>query len=298
MADGDNDRCGICHPMIWLWLILIASAVVALFVWQLIVAEGTYLGPRMVAWTYDCFARRYDSVKQFDAVEESRFVARPLLAGLMGRQRPLVLDVATGTGRVPQALLRERFDGRIVGLDLSRGMLRQARAKLESDLAQVDLIWQDARHLPFDEGVFDAVVCLESLEFLPQPQRALAEMIRVLAPSGLLLVTNRVGREARLLPRRAIPRQRLAAVLASFPLKDLEVWPWQVNYDLVLARKLGPTCSGRRERATLPDLLRCPGCDGRLESEGKGLACQVCARLYPIRDGIICLAGPIGQYRS
>ena len=116
--------------------------------------------------------------------------------GWPGVDRPLLLDVATGTGRVPLALLRNRFaatGGRIVGLDLSWGMLRQARAKLQDYDRWVDLVWQDASHLPFDDGTFDAVTCMEALEFLPRPREALAEMVRVLAPGGLLAVTNRVG---------------------------------------------------------------------------------------------------------
>jgi ubiquinone/menaquinone biosynthesis C-methylase UbiE len=225
--------------MIWLWLGLACAAVVALVYWQLIVAEGTYLGPRVVAWTYDWVARRYDAIKQFDPRDENWFVAGPVMRELWGLDQPLVLDVATGTGRLPLALLHNRFRGQIVGLDLSRGMLRQARAKLQPYGDQVSLIWQDASRLPFADGTFDAVTCLESLEFMPRPLEALAEMVRVLGPGGLLFVTNRVGREARLLPGRAISRPRFEQVLASFLLCGVDVRRWQVSYDLAMARKAG-----------------------------------------------------------
>jgi ubiquinone/menaquinone biosynthesis C-methylase UbiE/uncharacterized protein YbaR (Trm112 family) len=268
-------------------------ALTALVYWQLVIAEGTYLGPRVVAWTYDWVARRYDAIKQFEPRNESWYVARPLLQTLAGTKQPLILDVATGTGRLPLALLRDRFaatGGRIVGLDLSRGMLRQARAKLAPYQDWASLVWQDASDLPFDSGTFDAVTCLESLEFLPKPQEALAEMVRVLAPGGVLFVTNRVGREAKLLPRRAIPRERFTDVLAAFGLREVTVRPWQVNYDLAMARKGDPPEPEARGETDLTLLLRCPVCGGALQRGVSGLNCRGCVRNYPIREGIVHMA--------
>ena len=218
--------------MNWLWLALAITGLVglaALAYWQLIVAEGAYLGPRVVAWTYDLVASRYDAIKRFEPGDERWFVAGPLLRGLVGIERPLVLDVATGTGRLPLALLRERFRGQIVGLDISPGMLRQARRKLRSYGDQVCLICEDASHLPFEDNTFDAVTCMESLEFMPRPLEVLSEMVRVLAPGGVLLLTNRVGVEARLLPRRAIPRPAFQRILDDYPLSQFEVRPWCTN---------------------------------------------------------------------
>lgn len=280
--------------MNWLGVALGAVGIVvlaALFYWQLIVAEGTYLGPRAVAWTYDWVASRYDAIKQFEPRDESWFVARPLLHRLANIERPLVLDVATGTGRLPLALLRNHFGGQIVGLDLSKGMLRQARGKLDPFGDRVLLIRQDASELPFEDGAFDAVACLESLEFLPRPRESLAEMVRVLAPGGVLFFSNRVGREARLLPGRAMSRSVFEQVLSAFPLRDVDVRRWQTSYDLAIARKEGiPEVEGRGD-VVLDSLLRCPTCKGDLRQVAPGLSCSVCERIYPVRQGIVHLAG-------
>jgi ubiquinone/menaquinone biosynthesis C-methylase UbiE len=228
--------------MIWWRIGLVTAGVLALAAlayWQLIIAEGAYLGPRVVAKTYDWVASRYDAIKQFDARDESWFVAGPVLQGLRGIEQPLLLDVATGTGRLPLDLLREQFSGRIIGLDLSRGMLARAQAKLLPYRDQVKLIWDDASRLPFADNTFDAVACLESLEFMPCPLDVLEEMVRVLAPGGLLFLTNRVGWEARLLPGRAVSRKRFKGMLSDLTLRDVEVRPWQVDYDLALAYKTG-----------------------------------------------------------
>jgi ubiquinone/menaquinone biosynthesis C-methylase UbiE len=279
--------------MSW-WGIGLAAAglavLLALVYWQMIIAEGTYLGARMVAWTYDIVASRYDAIKQFKPQNESWFVAAPLLRELIGVEHPLVLDVATGTGRLPLALLRERFRGQIVALDFSRGMLRQAKRKLAAYSDQVSLLWQDASDLPFSDGAFDAVTCLESLEFMPNPREALAEMVRVLAPGGVLFVTNRVGHEARLLPGRAIPRPEFERVLAGQPLSDYRVQRWQVNYDQAIARKAGQRVVGGRQGTDLASLLRCPACGGSVGRGGMAYSCQDCRATYPIREGMVLLA--------
>jgi ubiquinone/menaquinone biosynthesis C-methylase UbiE/uncharacterized protein YbaR (Trm112 family) len=279
--------------MTWLWVALALAGLAclaALAYWQLIIAEGAYLGPRVVAWTYDLVATRYDAIKHFKPQDESWFVAGPLMRGLVGIERPLVLDVATGTGRLPLALLRERFRGQIIGLDLSPGMLRQARRKLRAYGNQVCLVRQDASRLPFEDNTFDAVTCMESLEFMPQPPVTLAEMVRVLAPGGVLLLTNRVGYEAKMLPGRAIPRPRFQRLLDDQPLSEFEVRPWQMNYDLAVARKAGPRAEDAREGVEAISLLRCPNCGGLLRPGLAARACSACAQSYPIRDGILDLA--------
>lgn len=98
---------------------------------------------------------------------------------------------------------------------------------------------QRADRLAFADGTFDAVTCLEALEFMPDPRKAIAEMVRVLKPGGVLLVSNRVGWEARFLPGRCCGRGRMEKVLATHPLRDIHTQLWQVHYDLIWARKGG-----------------------------------------------------------
>ena len=288
--------------MVWVALILGIVLLGLLLYWQLVIAEGTYLGPRVVALLYDWSAHLYEHIKQYSAGDEQWFLGLPLARALELIPTPLVLDVATGTGRLPRALLRQSpFKGRVIGLDLSRRMLREAVRRTAQFADRLTYIWQDARQLPFDDDTFDAVTCLEALEFTPDPREVLAELVRVLRPGGVLLVTNRVGRDAKLLPGRAFPRDEFEQMLSEFPLEEIKVQPWQMDYDLAWAVKIGkPRGGGVRP---LPEILRCPACGSRLNRETadgadvgyprhpQAFRCTGCPRTYPIaEDGVIEMA--------
>lgn len=276
----------------WLAVALGGVLLAGLFYWQIKLAEGAYLGKRTVVWLYDRYAPRYDQIKGFHEGNEAYFLGQPLARALLSVPIPLVLDVATGTGRLPLVLLRQpAFRGRIVGLELSRRMIALAATKLVDWRDRLTLIWQDAQMLPFPDDAFDAVTCLETLEFLPDASAALVEMVRVLRPGGLLLTTNRVGPVARFLPGRALGREDFVAWLGAHSLTDVQVVAWQVDYDLAWARK--PGRSTQAAPATLPELLRCPRCTGHPLARREGaFRCPGCGRIYPVAaDGVVEMAG-------
>ncbi len=223
--------------------VVIAAALAGLIAWwQLAVAEGAYLGRRVVAFLYDRYARRYDHVKQFDSTSDAVMLALPILEYLRTmssrRAETRVLDVATGTGRLPAALLAQpAFRGRIVAPDISPKMLAQAQAKLSGYADRVAWMRHDAQRLPFKDASFDVVTCLEAIEFFPRPFEAVAELARVLKPGGLLMVSNRVGPDAWKLPGRTMPSAEFAALLGRLGLAGVAIRRWLVDYDLLLAER-------------------------------------------------------------
>lgn len=232
----------------------LALAVFLLLRWLLVTTEGVFLGRRVVVWLYDLTAARYDDIKQFDPDSESAFVIWPLRRRLK-RPSPIVLDVATGTGRLPYFLLQEpSFHGRVIGLDASIKMLRGAQAKLQPFGDRVALVRQSAEDLPFASGSCDAVTCLEALEFLPDDVAALHEMVRVLMPGGVLLVTRRCGPEARFFLDRDRTREEFEALLAGLGLTDIIIQPWQLEYDLVWSVK--PTGAIGAQTSAQPSAVR------------------------------------------
>jgi SAM-dependent methyltransferase len=222
-----------------MWIALFLLLLVGFLIyWLLVLSEGVYLGRRAVIALYDWDADSYDSIKQVQPQDDAIYLARPLLDLLHDIEAPRVLDVATGTARLPVSLMRQLdFQGRVVGLDLARRMLAIAKRKTRSYRRRVGLIRQDATALPFVDDSFDAVTCVEALEFLPHPLRALAEMARVLRPGGQLLVSRRAGTDALFFPGRAFRGQALHRQLQTLGLADIQTRRWQAHYDLIDARK-------------------------------------------------------------
>jgi len=98
-------------------------------------------------------------------------------------QEDLVLDIATGTGNI--ALHIAPKVSAIVGIDISEEMISLAEAKLEaSGLDNVTFLTEDAYKLPFADGTFDKVVCVNALQTMAEPQRAIDEAMRVLRENG------------------------------------------------------------------------------------------------------------------
>ncbi|WP_083752474.1 class I SAM-dependent methyltransferase [Saccharothrix sp. ALI-22-I] len=99
-----------------------------------------------------------------------------------------ILDAATGTGFAAIAAARATGPaGRVVGVDISAGMLDRARQSITAaGLTNIDLVQADATSLPhFADASFDLVLCSAGLLYLPV-QAALREWHRLLAPGGLI----------------------------------------------------------------------------------------------------------------
>jgi SAM-dependent methyltransferase len=97
-----------------------------------------------------------------------------------------VLEIACGSGLVTKHL-RARIDPkvRIVATDVSGAMIEYARAAL-AGAAYVEWREANAMQLPFDDGIFGAVVCGLGMMFMPDKVRALKESRRVLGDGGTL----------------------------------------------------------------------------------------------------------------
>ena len=220
-------------------LVTLLAVVALIAYWQLIIAEGAYLGPRVVAFLYDVVARCYNRIKRFNPDDDAWFIGDPLTEWLASAARPRVLDVATGTGRVPLALLANPgFAGTIVAVDRARLMLREAMRALNGRAERASISRQDGSRLAFRTDTFDAVTCLEGLEFMPDPLAALAECVRVLKPGGVLLVTRRTGPWARWMLGRAPSREKFKAQVEASGVWNVRAQIWQVDYDLVWGVKM------------------------------------------------------------
>jgi len=103
-----------------------------------------------------------------------------------------VLDIGTGTAQIPIALCKASVQVRVVGVDLADQMLRVGRRNVRRAALdeRITLELQDAKHLPYDRGSFPAVISNSIIHHIPHPLAVVAEMVRVLATDGTLLVRD------------------------------------------------------------------------------------------------------------
>jgi len=101
-----------------------------------------------------------------------------------------LLDVGCGTGDFLRLLAPIVSPGKAVGLDLSETMIAEAVQRSAENLKNLSFRVGSALELPFPGGSFDRVLATQVLLHIPDPWRALTEMKRVLALSGLICVTE------------------------------------------------------------------------------------------------------------
>jgi ubiquinone/menaquinone biosynthesis C-methylase UbiE len=122
-----------------------------------------------------------------------------VIAALRAAGSEHVADIACGTGILASRIAKELRPEEVYGVDMSDGMLAQARRRSST------VSWKlgPAEQLPFADEFLDAVVTTSAFHFFDQPA-ALREFHRVLAPGGLVAV-------ATISPRQVLPVQLFAA---------------------------------------------------------------------------------------
>lgn len=160
------------------------------------VTENTILQPaaRTVSEQASLLTRRlYDAAAPFYTVSARLFHQHAHTAALTAasvENGTRVLELATGSGEMFTRLLELNRDGHTVGVDLSPKMAAhtQGIARRLFPASSAHCYAADARHLPFANGAFDAVICCYLFELLPRDtlEDTLTELRRVLTPGGRL----------------------------------------------------------------------------------------------------------------
>lgn len=99
-----------------------------------------------------------------------------------------IAEVGAGEGYLIEKLVKMHPKASIVGCDLSERVNELARERLAS-FPQVSILKEDAENVSFADDSFDAVICCEVLEHVEHPEKAIAELYRILHKGGVALVS-------------------------------------------------------------------------------------------------------------
>ncbi len=157
-----------------------------------------------------------------------------------------VLDVGTGTGVfLPFILEKIGSSGHLVALDVAEEMLAKARTKgFDGD---IDYVCADVMDIPFDDVIFDAIVCYSSFPHFQDKAKALAEMHRVIKDGGTVTIChtssrteiNEIHRQNPVVRNDIIPGEdEMRLMLSAAGFTEIMLEDNRDSY-LVSARKLG-----------------------------------------------------------
>lgn len=133
-------------------------------------------------------ADMYSQRSNYDEGDFHPRLAHRLIEYAKIRSGQKILDIATGTGLVAiEAAQLVGSEGRVVGVDISTGLLKVAQRKiLVANLSNIELVVADAEDLDFPAASFDRVLCCSALPFMTNLPADLRLWHRFLKPDGLI----------------------------------------------------------------------------------------------------------------
>ena len=143
-----------------------------------------------VADMFNQIAGRYDFLNRFLSGGIDIYWRKKAIAELQSLKPRIVLDVATGTADVAIMTMKYLTPEKIIGIDISTGMLALGRDKIAKAMLnkQIELLEGDSETINFPDNSFDAVTVAFGVRNFEHLSLGLKEMLRVLKPGGKLVV--------------------------------------------------------------------------------------------------------------
>ncbi|MEK6511444.1 bifunctional demethylmenaquinone methyltransferase/2-methoxy-6-polyprenyl-1,4-benzoquinol methylase UbiE [Myroides odoratimimus] len=152
--------------------------------------EGSELGKKQqVEQMFDTISGNYDNLNRMITFGTDQGWRRKVLK-LVSEQKPnTILDIATGTGDLA-ILLSKTKATKIIGLDLSAGMLEVGKQKIKAlNLDnRIEMVQGDSENLPFADNTFDAITVGFGIRNFEDLEKGLSEILRVLKPGGIFVI--------------------------------------------------------------------------------------------------------------
>lgn len=139
---------------------------------------------------FDNISSNYDFLNHFLSFGIDNIWRRKTIKIVAENNPKLILDVATGTGDLAFAAQKRINPDKIIGLDLSNGMLEVGRSKIEKRNLndKLEFIQGDSENLPFENQYFDTVMVSFGVRNFENLNKGLSEIFRVLKKEGKIVI--------------------------------------------------------------------------------------------------------------
>lgn len=147
---------------------------------------------KLVEEMFDNIAPTYDTLNHRLSWDIDKGWRKKAIRQLLPFQPKVILDIATGTGDFAILSAKELRPQRMIGIDISEGMMKIGQKKVEAEGLQhiVSFKKDDCTHLSFDDNSFDAVTAAFGIRNFQNLDQGLSEMYRVLRPNGHLSIVE------------------------------------------------------------------------------------------------------------
>ena len=142
-----------------------------------------------VAQMFDAISGNYDGLNRVISFGIDVKWRKKVVQLVSDKNPKIVLDIATGTGDLALLMTKTSAE-KIIGLDISAGMLAVGREKIEAkNLSNtIEMLLADSENMPFENDTFDAITVAFGVRNFENLEKGLTEILRVLKPNGVFVI--------------------------------------------------------------------------------------------------------------
>jgi demethylmenaquinone methyltransferase/2-methoxy-6-polyprenyl-1,4-benzoquinol methylase len=152
--------------------------------------KNSTLGKKeQVAQMFDTISGNYDNLNRIISFGIDVKWRKKVLKIVSDKKPKIILDIATGTGDLA-ILMTQTNAEKIIGLDISAGMLEVGKKKIEEKKLSgiIELVLADSEKIPFEDNYFDAITVGFGVRNFENLEKGFAEILRVLKPNGVFVI--------------------------------------------------------------------------------------------------------------
>lgn len=152
--------------------------------------KNSTLGKKeQVAQMFDTISGNYDNLNRVISFGIDVKWRKKVLKIVSDKKPKNILDIATGTGDLAILMAKTNAE-KIIGLDISAGMLEVGKKKVEEKKLSniIELVLGDSENIPFEDNYFDAITVSFGVRNFENLEKGFAEILRVLKPNGVFVI--------------------------------------------------------------------------------------------------------------
>ena len=151
--------------------------------------NSTLSKKEQIAQMFDTISENYDRLNRVISFGIDIKWRKKVLQIVTRSNPKTILDIATGTGDLA-ILMAQTKAPKIIGLDISAGMLEVGRKKIQyKNLSNtIEMVLADSEEMPFEDSYFDAITVAFGVRNFENLEKGLAEILRVLKPNGVFVI--------------------------------------------------------------------------------------------------------------